>query len=464
MLAGFAGSAFAQTFTFDGQGGSITGAYPDFSITGSDAGGGNTTASYLATAPVDGTVTFSWTYDSSDRDGPSEDPAGYVVGGARTQFTDDFGADNQSGATSFNVTAGQTFGWYVNPLDSALGAATLHISASATFGSNAGNASQVAENFVTTRQRVIADAIQLPDILDRGTTGASVQTDDAGGVSGLAFAASTSEAWTPGSAADVLSRGPLAVKSDGKADDKPYSFWIDGKLGLHAGSDSSKFATAMAGADMLVEDGRALLGLSVEGDWMTTPTATSSTSGLGFLAGPYVSVALNEHLALDANLMIGRSWNSVSLTQSGSTYAGNFTTDRAQAGVRLKGKVDYDAATVSPDVSLFAIGENASGYTVTGPAGSIPLPGFFKYTLEASVGSDFEYRLDAGNGVSFVPKAGLHIGLGADSDSLYRFATAMVGIGVITESGVHADVSAMARITDSGVIALSGRATLGSSF
>ena len=82
---------------------------------------------FTITAPAAGQVSFDWSYLSNDS-GPGFDPAGHLLNGATTQLTVDSGAFAQSGQLSFNVTAGQAFGFYVLSNDNFGGNAVLTIS------------------------------------------------------------------------------------------------------------------------------------------------------------------------------------------------------------------------------------------------------------------------------------------------------------------------------------------------
>jgi len=84
---------------------------------------------YTITAAASGTVSFSWSYVSSDSDGPEFDPAGYHINGSITQLSDNDGFATQPGGNvSFGVLAGQTFGFYLSSNDNHFGNATLTIS------------------------------------------------------------------------------------------------------------------------------------------------------------------------------------------------------------------------------------------------------------------------------------------------------------------------------------------------
>jgi hypothetical protein len=83
---------------------------------------------FTIAAPAAGTVSFDWSYVSSDADGPEFDPAGYLLNGAITQLSDNGGGATQGAQVSFTVMAGDRFGFYLQSNDNLSGSATLTIS------------------------------------------------------------------------------------------------------------------------------------------------------------------------------------------------------------------------------------------------------------------------------------------------------------------------------------------------
>jgi hypothetical protein len=77
-------------------------------------------------------VSFDWSYETADADGPKYDPFGFIVGNdfesVFTRLTQNYGPDSQSGSTYFDVQPGQFFGFRVKTLDNLYGAATAKIS------------------------------------------------------------------------------------------------------------------------------------------------------------------------------------------------------------------------------------------------------------------------------------------------------------------------------------------------
>jgi hypothetical protein len=83
---------------------------------------------YTLTASVSGTVGFDWAYESFDNSSSAVyDVFGYVVDGLTTQVTNDGGSITQNGSVSFDVVAGQTFGFWLDCGDCGYGNAVVSI-------------------------------------------------------------------------------------------------------------------------------------------------------------------------------------------------------------------------------------------------------------------------------------------------------------------------------------------------
>ena len=127
----FSGAASAAwTFTDDTGGASISGAYPSFTITGSDLFDlEDDLAVYTQTFASAQAVSFAWNYVTDDCCGSAWDPAGYILNGVQHQLSIN-GPANQgsSGVATIAVDAGDVFGWYVESLDSSQGPGILSVS------------------------------------------------------------------------------------------------------------------------------------------------------------------------------------------------------------------------------------------------------------------------------------------------------------------------------------------------
>ena len=117
------------TQSIQGDGSINTGGAPaSISLSGADDGTiPNQNTDFTIAAPLAGTVSFDWAYSTNDF-APFFDPFGYLLNGAFTQLTSEFGALNQSGLASFSVLAGDVFGFRQNSFDSLNGRAVTTIS------------------------------------------------------------------------------------------------------------------------------------------------------------------------------------------------------------------------------------------------------------------------------------------------------------------------------------------------
>jgi hypothetical protein len=104
---------------------------PDgFQLFGGNNGVGASQTSYTDVSAIAQVINFAWTYTTNDVDGSSFDPAGYLVGGVRFQLSPNNLSNGQSasGTGSFSVAAGQSYGFYVAPVDTIAGRANIRIS------------------------------------------------------------------------------------------------------------------------------------------------------------------------------------------------------------------------------------------------------------------------------------------------------------------------------------------------
>ena len=118
------------TFTNSNADGSVNtgGAPASISLTGGDNGSNSSgTTNYTTTAAAAGTVTFNWNYSTADFIA-FYDPFGYLLNGSFTQVTNNGGGVVQNGTSTFNVLAGDSFGFRVYTRDNTSGRASVTIS------------------------------------------------------------------------------------------------------------------------------------------------------------------------------------------------------------------------------------------------------------------------------------------------------------------------------------------------
>ncbi|MCY7332121.1 MAG: PEP-CTERM sorting domain-containing protein [Pseudanabaena sp. CAN_BIN31] len=130
---GFSGAYIPANFTLTNinANGSVNtfGAPASIALTGSNSGGGSGSGSttYTAFAAAAGTVSFDWSYTTTDA-ATFYDPFGFVKNGVFTQLTiDSFSNKNANGTASFAVIGGDTFGFQSNTGDNGGGAPTTTI-------------------------------------------------------------------------------------------------------------------------------------------------------------------------------------------------------------------------------------------------------------------------------------------------------------------------------------------------
>jgi hypothetical protein len=117
------------TLTNNNADGSVntSGAPTSISLTGGNNGSNAPgTTDYTTTAAAAGTVTFDWNYSTTD--GPFWDPFGYLLNGSFTKVTNDGGGFVQNGTSTFNVLAGDSFGFRIFTRDNIAGRGSVTIS------------------------------------------------------------------------------------------------------------------------------------------------------------------------------------------------------------------------------------------------------------------------------------------------------------------------------------------------
>jgi hypothetical protein len=102
--------------------------------------------SYTATAGAAETLSFDWTYWSSDFAGTQFDPGGYLVNGVPFQLSTTGPAPGDAaGNVVFNLAAGDSYGFYISSTDSEAGRAFLEVTPAAGAPSFASVAAGVPE-------------------------------------------------------------------------------------------------------------------------------------------------------------------------------------------------------------------------------------------------------------------------------------------------------------------------------
>ena len=83
---------------------------------------------FTITSTGAGWISFDWDYSTSDIDGSSFDPFGWLLNGTFTQLSTNGLFGTQSGSELFAINLGDVFGFSAQSSDSALGSATTSVS------------------------------------------------------------------------------------------------------------------------------------------------------------------------------------------------------------------------------------------------------------------------------------------------------------------------------------------------
>ena len=129
-MAAPAAATFTLNNSLGGDGFVVTNGAAFTLYSGND-GTDNNVTSFTTTATAAATISGRWRFYTFDVDGSSFDPAGFVINGVLTQLTTN-GIPRpalQFGTYSFNVNAGDNFGFFVRTTDGALGRGVFTVNA-----------------------------------------------------------------------------------------------------------------------------------------------------------------------------------------------------------------------------------------------------------------------------------------------------------------------------------------------
>jgi outer membrane autotransporter protein len=218
--------------------------------------------------------------------------------------------------------------------------------------------------------------------------------------------------------------------------------WVEGHVSEYrsqsaANRSNGHFGVLYLGADYLLTPA-ILVGALVQFDWTGEHAALggSSVDGRGYMAGPYASAKLTQHLFFDARIAWGASDNSVNPY---GTYADDFSTDRRLAQAKLTGNWRFGNVRITPSVGYTSVEEKQHSYLDTL---GILIPSQTTTLQRLSFGPEIAYRLRQAGGTIWEPLLSVH-GLWDDTNSrgtIGGFATsnddlrAMVQVGVLARA------------------------------
>ncbi len=350
-------------------------------------------------------------------------------------------------------------------LTSALGTSTLFTvtySLSADVAKVTAELTQMRDQFLTTRSNLWVSGISVPNLQDRMSALTASQpgtvslSPTAGNSLTLAYAASTQNAAV--GAAESLANTPV--------DDGGLRFWIDGSNTIHVrtGNAGERWGSAAAlslGADMLAAK-NLLLGVSVHADWMDDQMGSARSKGNGLAAGPYLSAELSENLYLDAGLIYGQSWN----TLTDGFFAGTFGSTRWLARAGLSGSVALtDDLTLLPKVALFYLREDPQGYVATNAGGTqVTIQPMLLEQLRANAGATLRYRLLTDTGLTIQPFVEIDLGTALSAGKVTQSVT--FGGGVDLRGGGNWTIGLSSKLytANNGMTSVSAQVRLGLGF
>lgn len=191
------------------------------------------------------------------------------------------------------------------------------------------------------------------------------------------------------------------------APDPGIDVWMEAhylRFGSRLGGvdNDGNFGLLYLGADRLLTPS-VLVGALVQFDWMNESSAavSSSVSGKGAMAGPYVSLRLTPNLFFDARGAWGLSANNV---DPFGQYTDNFSTDRWLAHAKLTGNWHWGGFRLTPSVALDYIQEHQRGYTDTQ---GVAIPGQTLSLGRFSFGPEIARRFIGADGTTYEPLVSL---------------------------------------------------------
>jgi len=119
----------------------------------------------------------------------------------------------------------------------------------------------------------------------------------------------------------------------------------------------------MSGADYKVMPGL-IIGVMAQTDWMGQSSSGSTLqSGLGWMAGPYLSARLDRNLFLDVRALGGKSSNKLDMTDAtAGAWSDTYSTNRVLASAKLTGVYTFDAWRIRPSAELMYFAEHQKAF------------------------------------------------------------------------------------------------------
>jgi outer membrane autotransporter protein len=252
-----------------------------------------------------------------------------------------------------------------------------------------------------------------PQRLGGPTPGFADQSDDDYARNGFAFAMSLQQVLRASEASRRTANGAELLGLNSApglplhAAPPRWDIWVQGNLTNfnvdgRAGADKGHFGLIYAGADYLLSP-RVLVGALVQFDSLEQRSAAQATrvSGNGWMAGPYTTIRLTNHLFLQARSAWGTSDNKVSPY---TTYQDDFETQRGLARGGLVGHWQWGPWQFRPQASIAYLVETQKAYV---DSLGIAIPGQTVALGQAKFGPEVAYRYRRPDGTVIEPRLAL---------------------------------------------------------
>jgi uncharacterized repeat protein (TIGR01451 family) len=249
-------------------------------------------------------------------------------------------------------------------------------------------------------------------------------------------------------AREALARQDLSLDGSatrtGKVGNDRADFWVEFQHKKYSDADGieGKFTIGYAGVDYLMNPNVLIGGLfQYDETSENSDILSTSVSGRGWMAGPYITARLSPTLFFDGRIAYGESKNTVTTGLIGPV---DFSTNRFLVDASLIGDFKAKNWRIQPNASLAYMQEIWSIDPSTGAKGETVSQGEFKF------GPQFSTSIANDNGVIFSPKFGF--------DGVYTFgqdastatatsvkgwrARANAGFGLLFPSGASVDLNA----------------------
>ncbi len=224
-----------------------------------------------------------------------------------------------------------------------------------------------------------------------------------------------------------------------------WDLWFESTFSRYETSyGEGQFGILHAGADYRIAP-NAIFGVGLQVDTAEEDVLGSSatSSGLGWMVGPYFTARIGEGLYFDANLRYGQSNMEISPL---GTYVDDVSTERFLANIALFGSHDYsETLNIQPSVGLTYFEETSEAYV---DSLLVPIAAVTTRFGELEAGSRFTWSDPLGSYSTYV-----------ELDGIYTFDASGTSL-----SAISADMGLRARAGFGGTVAVGASGMVDYSF